>query len=283
MWQLSNLNLQQNNITNTLYSPLTNLKVNTPLQGSGVFTYLFGNVIEDTTNLLVQEDSNFIFTVDVPSKPILVRSLDLIFTEAKDPTNPQLGEFVFFNNKLTIFSDKKLSNITLIKDTEPLVKSLQFKDIPSILQDLPIEGGFSITESFQDHPTSNFVFITSEINLPLFRTRFQTGNIIEIFNYAFIINSYNESIEPDTLQVKVSISLKGKWSMLVNAPIFYNETLQKTFSNNVDPECVNQTQNSQTPNYKKRYLSIQSLASRINASVAGISFQIEIPETSQMR
>ena len=270
MWQLTSPNLSYFEYYANSANNLCILTPDTLLTGSGLLTTLFQQLTKVNTTVIVGSEPD-IYNFTTTSIPLTVTSGNTIFKLASDYSNPLEGEFTFNNNVVTIYSPTTLTTVSYIN--KPLVNTLAVKTIPSFFYNLPAIGGFSITDSWQDHPTANLVFITKPNQLQQYRTTFKNGALVNIYGYSFVVNSYNEEISKEDYSATVSVSLRGKWEMFMNLPIELNSTAGKLQSNFQDPECQIGYESPTTTNY----LSANALASKIDARLNGIDFTVKVP------
>lgn len=274
MWKLTNQNLNTNYLSKNNFKTnnFSKLKPNTNLTSYGIISSILKKY--NYTNYSFVDNNNGTYTISISEDPFLINTPEDTFIEAKDYNNPRNGEYLYNNGKITIYSDKKITNINVI--TKPSgIKSLRLFNIPSFLYNLPIQGGFSISENFQDLPSASFVFITTRKNLNTYRSRLKTGSVINLFKYTFIINSYSEEIKQDTNEVVINISLRGIQEKYLNKPILLNENIQENYNSFLDPEC--QVNYNSSDNNLVKYLNINTLASRVGTSVRGLSFKVKVP------
>ena len=263
MFILTNTDLPE--LTTTYNNSCINsvLKQSTSLTNSGLISKLFNNVtttIANVTNGIV----NGTYELIVDTLPNVIISANRTFTLAKDINNPVNGEFIYVNNKIVIYSNLNLTNITLV--STPLVNSLR---IPTIngLAGLPVLSNITISESFQDHPTASISLVTSINYIAQVRSLFKVSSLFNLSKYQFVVNSYNEELSNSDDVLRVSINLRGKWDNYVNYPIALNNTTD-TNNNFQDPECsIDATELAKT----KKYVTINEVAAKSGARITGIS------------
>lgn len=251
----------------------TKLKPNTNLKNYPLLSKFYSNLTAVQT--IAQYFENNTYTINTDIQPQIIITPEQTFTLASNPSNPQSGEFIFQNNQVLVYSNTPITTpVTLV--TSPLnIKSFKVKNIPQFLYNLPIQGGFSISHSFQDHPSSSFVFVTTRKNLALYRSRFKNGRIIELYNYAFRIISYTEEIIPDTNEVTISINLRGLQEFYTNRPTLLRDTVITTNELDFDPECSAFAEKFNEKNPIN--INIQKLAQKAGTNIIGISFNIPTP------
>lgn len=273
MWKLNNINLNAFDLESNKTNNLSILKQNPfSLTNYGNICTILKDLILNTSEVIDNGDDTYSLILD--EQPLIINSPEGVFTLAQNPDNPQNGEFIYINGKATIFSNSPITTVTHSSQSINL-KTLRFYNIPSFLYNLPIQGGFSISENFQDLPSANFVFITTRKNINAYRDRFKNGTIIELYKYKFIINGFTEEIIPDTNEISISISLRGIQEMYINKSVLLNNNPKDSFSDFTDPDCqVNvQINNENNP----EYISINTLAARAGTSISGITFKIKVP------
>jgi hypothetical protein len=262
MFILTNTDLPE--LTTTYNNSCINsvLKQSTSLTNSGLISKLFNNVtttIANVTNGIV----NGTYELIVDTLPNVIISANRTFTLAKDINNPVNGEFIYVNNKIVIYSNLNLTNITLV--STPLVNSLR---IPTIngLAGLPVLSNITISESFQDHPTASISLVTSINYIAQVRSLFRVSSLFNLSKYQFVVNSYNEELSNSDDVLRVNINLRGKWDNYFNYPIALNNTTD-TNNNFQDPECsIDATELAKT----KKYVTINEVAAKIEARITGI-------------
>jgi hypothetical protein len=263
MFILTNTDLPE--LTTTYNNSCINsvLKQSTSLTNSGLISKLFNNVtttIANVTNGIV----NGTYELIVDTLPNVIISANRTFTLAKDINNPVNGEFIYVNNKIVIYSNLNLTNVTVV--STPLVNSLR---IPTIngLAGLPVLSNITISESFQDHPTASISLVTSINYIAQVRSLFKVSSLFNLSKYQFVVNSYNEELSNSDDVLRVSINLRGKWDNYVNYPIALNNT-PDTNNNFQDPECsIDATELAKT----KKYVTINEVAAKSGARITGIS------------
>lgn len=231
---------------------------------------MFQQLTKVNTTVAVGSEPD-IYNFTTTSIPLTVTSGNTIFKLASDYSNPLEGEFTFNNNVVTIHSSTTLTTVSYINKTP--VNTLAVKTIPSFFYNLPAIGGFSITDSWQDHPTANLVFITKPNQLQQYRTTFRNGALIDIYGYSFVVNSYSEDISKEDYSATVSVSLRGKWEMYMNRPIELNRNAGIIYKDFQDPEC----QIGYESPTNTTYLSANALANKIGARLTGIDFTVKVP------
>lgn len=270
MWQLTSPNLSYFEYYANSANNLSILTPDTSLTGSGLLTTLFQQLTKVNTSVTVGSEPD-IYNFTTTSIPLTVTSGNTIFKLASDYSNPLEGEFTFNNNIVTIHSSTTLTTVSYINN--PPVTTLTVKTIPSFFYNLPAIGGFSITDSWQDHPTANLVFITKPNQLQQYRTTFRNGALIDIYGYSFVVNSYSEDISKEDYSATVSVSLRGKWEMFMNLPIELNRNAGILYKDFQDPEC----QIGYESPANTSYISANGLASRVGARLTGIDFTVKVP------
>ena len=276
MFILTNTDLPELATTYTNSCINSILKPTTSLTNSGLISKLFSNV---TTTIATATAGTILGTYEltVDTLPDLITTVDKTFTLAKDINNPVNGEFIYVDNKVVIYNEVNLTNVTLV--SSPVVNSLRIPTITG-LAGLPVLSNITITESFQDHPTASISLVTSNSYIAQVRSLFKVSSLFNLSKYQFIVNSYNEELSGKDDILRVNINLRGKWDNYVNYPIGLNTTA--ILGNNFeDPECaINATTNTATTDTAtQRYLSINQIAARINARVSGISFNAIVDNT----
>lgn len=246
-----------NSCINSVLKPITDLT------NSGLISKLFNNV----TTVIVDVTPGVSGTYELTTStlPNLITTVDRTFTLAVDINNPVNGEFIYVDNKVIIYSDVNLTKVTLVNS--PVVNSLKIPTISGLVG-LPVLTNITINESFQDHPTASISLVTSNNYIAQIRNLFKVSNLFNLSKYQFIVNSYNEELSNADDILRVSINLRGKWDNYINYQIPLNKQLN-TSNNFEDPDCA---VNSNVTDENKRYLSINTIAAKINARVKGISF-----------
>ncbi|CAM6006655.1 unnamed protein product [Sphagnum balticum] len=251
----------------------------TSLTGTPSIANLFSNTI--TVQTSVTQTSSTVFTATIPSTVNTVNSSPLIivtpigtFTPAVDPTNPQPGEFVIVVNEVSLISNQTVTAITLVF---PQQSNTLFASGVSGLDGLNVFGNINITDNFEDHPSATMNLAAKQKDLSNLRSRFQNGAIVNLCGFALIVQSYQEQIDNFSDAAFVTISLRGRWIIPINLPVPLLVSPTPSSTGYQDPSCaVNATTNSSTPTE----VSIQVLASRVQASIAGITFNVTIPQSN---
>ena len=270
MWQLTSPNLSYFEYYANSANNLSILKPNTSFTGSGLLTKLFQELTQVNTSVTVGSEFNT-YNFTTTNIPLTVTSNNTTFKLASDYSNPLPGEFTFNNNVVTIYSSSTLNTVSYINKLP--IDTLAVRTIPSFFYSLPAIGGFSITDSWQDHPTANLVFITKPNLLQQYRTIFKTGALVDIYGYSFLVNSYSEDVSKEDYSATVSVSLRGKWEMYMNLPIELNTNPGVLKNNFQDPEC----QIGYNPINSNNYTSINAIAGKIGARISGLNTPIKVP------
>jgi hypothetical protein len=284
--------LSNSNLTDSGFYPVVNAETAiltqapNPLNGVSPTFKIVYSTDETVTpeNLPV---SSGVITVDNPEKVSSIIVGGVTYTLATTDT-PTATEYVISgNNQVTIpaiVTQPTITNAVVVTQGDTL-KTIKLSQVPSILYRLPIIGNITIQDSFENSPNSQLTLITTQSNLPTFRENLAVGKQVEIFNYAFVIESYTENIIKDTSQVTVSVNLRGKWDDFLSFPIPLRQT-NLTSGTNIpftDPDCVVSVDNPLTSRVNEsgqdltnQVITISQLAARIGVTYSGAEGKIVV-------
>lgn len=185
----------------------------------------------------VAEDGFFEFEVEMGSVEVISWGA-VRFHPAKNPDNPQPGEFVIFSDGSVIISPRVLIRMYLppyffdddwlwrqsLRVTGRAINIMeehnQFTNLPSLLAEWNCKNELSWNLSFEGHPTGSFSFWVPFTNLRQVVSQLPPkGALVEMYGYLFQVDTIDGNWVRHTHnaadEVEVSVSLRGGWEAVL--------------------------------------------------------------------
>ena len=158
-------------------------------------------------------------------------------------------------------------------------------ELPDFIVEHRLVGGFTLSRSFENHPSIGFNLICDREEILSLREKFRdTEKKYVFYDIPFRLTNYSESIEPRAINpngyYSINLSFEGWYSKLINTPFFVkNRGSQENSKNFEAPECKidgnklpnNQLANSLTkPN--ELVIPLSTFASRLGFNYLGYDF-----------
>lgn len=159
-------------------------------------------------------------------------------------------------------------------------------ELPDFILEHKLVGGFTISRSFENHPSISFNLVCSRDEIDEVRKKFRDKEIKYVFyGIPFRCNNYSEEIsrrvEFPIGHYDINISFEGWYSKLINQPLFVKnrEASNATKQPFEAPECrldgSNKLPNELSPSLNKPdelVIPLSSYASRLGFSYLGYNF-----------
>jgi len=226
----------------------------------------------------------------IPLNNILNSSNELPIEQTDKLANSP-GAFLYNPNTKKVLLCCKV-NTKITQDPSPL-KILGNKEIfisnqielPDFIVEHRLVGGFTISRSFENHPSIGFNLLGDREDVLAAREKFRdTEKKYVFYGIPFRLTNYSENIFPRVDHplgyYEMNLSFEGWYSKLINTPIFVKKRNNLIDSNNFEaPECKidgsnlpnNELANSNTkPN--ELVIPLTNFANRLGFSYLGYNF-----------
>lgn len=229
-------------------------------------------------------------SLPLPLNPLLDSSYKLPIEQInKLALSP--GTFLFNPNTKKILLCCKV-NTKITQDLAPL-KILGNKEIfisnqielPDFIVEHKLVGGFTISRSFENHPTIGFNLICDREEILSLRTKFRdTEKKYVFYDIPFRLVNYSETIEPRAVNpngsYSINLSFEGWYSKLINTPIFVKNRGSLSDSKSFEaPECKIDGSNlpnsglaNSTTKPDELVISLSTFAARLGFNYLGYDF-----------